>query len=97
MANSDINKKVQKAYPEFIEAVDGLAVDDLKKKLLSYAKENEVVQAHVKAISEPGEALYLAKAAVSEITGPINDTKKAIKLKMSYLVLLIEEKGGQVP
>lgn len=93
----DVKKKVQKNYPEFPEAVDGLSVSDLKQELLRYAKENENVTDHLNRLNEPGEALYLAKANVSEITGPINDAKKAIKLKMSYLVSLIEEKGGSVP
>lgn len=97
MGKLDVRTKVQKAYPEFPEAVDGMSVDSLKQELLRYAKETENVVQHLENLNEPGEVLYLAKAAVSEITGPINDAKKAIKLKMSYLVSLIEEKGGSVP
>lgn len=92
-----LQQQVREKYPEFPEAVDGLSVDSLKAKILEYNKENENVNAHLEKLNQPGEALYEAKAAVSEITGPINDTKKAIKMKISYLVQLIEEKGGSVP
>lgn len=92
-----LQEQVRSKYPEFPEAVDGLSVEDLKKRVLSYSKENENVNDELARLNEPGNALYIAKAAVSEIAGPFNDAKKAIKMKISYLVQLIEEKGGSVP
>jgi hypothetical protein len=93
---SKLTEKVQKKYPEFTEVVDGMSVENLKKSILQYNKHNEEINDQVNLLNEPGNALYLAKAAVSEITGPINDSRTAIKLKISYMVQLIEEKGGSV-
>lgn len=96
MAKS-VREKIQKDHSYFSDTVDGMSVEDLKQEILRYTNETETVNKTLESLNEPGEALYLAKAAVSEITGPINDAKKAIKLKISYLALLVEEKGGSLP
>lgn len=85
-----IQEKVQKEYPEFVSTVDGASVADLEQKLSTYAKyqvDNENAQ-------ENDEELENAKALVKELSGPYNDTKKALKLKMKYIIALITEKGG---
>lgn len=93
----DVRKLILKDHEYFAQAVDGLAVDALKQEVLRYAAETEKTTAYLEQLNEPGNPLYAAKAAVSEIVGPINDAKKGIKLKLSYLSLLIEEKGGSLP
>jgi len=97
MAKKSVKQQIQEKHEYFSDAVDSMGVDQLKTQILSYTKETENVTKALEQLCEPGEALYLAKAAVSEITGPINDTKKALKLKISYLALLVEEKGGSLP
>lgn len=86
----DIRVTVQKLFPEFPEVVDSLSVDDLEKRLSQYAKEAENVQ----DAKEADEALEEAKNQVSEYSAPYSDAKKAIRLKMRYLIALIGDKGG---
>lgn len=81
---------VQKQYPEFTPTVDGLSVSELETKLSTYAKEAE----KVKTAKEEDEELTQTKALASELAGPYNDATKAIKLKMSYIIALIKDKGG---
>lgn len=81
---------VQEKYPEFTPTVDGLSVADLEGKLSSYAKEAE----KVKVAKEEDEELNQTRALAAELAGPYNDATKAIKLKMSYIIALIKDKGG---
>jgi hypothetical protein len=86
----NVKDVVQKEYPEFAATVDGLSVADLEKKLSTYAKEQEkVIEAQERDVG-----LEDAKAKVSELSGPYNDAKKAIRIKMRYLIAIIRDKGG---
>lgn len=86
----DIRVVVQKQFPEFPEVVDGLSVDELEKRLSQYAKEQETVE----DAKDADEALQQAKDQVGEYSAPYKDAKKAIRLKMKYLIALIGDKGG---
>jgi len=86
----DIRVQVQKEMPEFTEVIDTLSVDDLEKRLSTYAKESESVD-DAKAADE---GLELAKDQVKEYSAPYSDAKKAIKLKMRYIIAMIGDKGG---
>lgn len=88
----DIRTTVQKLFPEFPEVVDALSVDELERRLSGYAKE----QVSVEDAKEADEALASAQDTVKEYKAPYSDAKKAIGLKMKYLVSLIGEKGGSV-
>jgi hypothetical protein len=90
--NVEKKKKVQKKFPDFCEVVDSMSVKDLEVKLNLYAKENERV---IKA-KEDDQDLKRAQELVSELVAPYNDAKKALALKMFYIVSLIEEKGGDI-
>lgn len=86
----NIRLTVQKQFPEFPEVVDGLSVDELEKRLATYTKEAEAVE---QAKKRDG-ALNTAKDQVSEYSAPYKDAKKAINLKVKYIIQLIGEKGG---
>lgn len=86
----DIRTIVQKQFPEFPEVVDGLSTEDLEKRISSYAKEAE----NVEDAKEADEALNEAKDQVAEFSAPYKDAKKAIRLKIRYLIQLLKEKGG---
>lgn len=88
--SKSVQEQVQKNYPEFTATVDGLSVQDLEGKLSTYAKEADKVDEAKKA----DEELTRTKALVAELSGPYSDTKKAIGLKMKYIISLIKEKGG---
>lgn len=88
----DIRVKVQKEMPEFTEVVDALSVEELEKRLSQYAKESESVD----DAKEADEGLEQAKAQVKEYSAPYSEAKKAIKLKMRYIIAQIGDKGGAV-
>jgi len=95
MAKQDNKTKVEKNYPDFVEAVQGLSVKELEARLVVYAKEQEKVNKAKTQDLEEGD-LGRAKAQVSIMEGPYNDATKAIKAKSSYIIDLIGEKGGNV-
>jgi hypothetical protein len=82
--------KVQKQYPDFVDMVDSMTVDQLEDRLNIYAKEQE----KVKKAKEADMDLKNAKELASELGAPYADAKKAIDLKTSYIISLIGEKGG---
>ena len=83
-----LKKKCQKDHPTFTETVDGMALGDLEKKLLEYAKYRE----QTLLAQKKDEGLQAAKDVVTELNGPYRDTLSALKDKMAYLNLLFEEK-----
>lgn len=85
-----IKTKVQTDYPEFTDGVDSLPVDKLEENMLKYAKYREETE----MAKKKDEALEKAKNEVKELQAPYNETLKALKLKMAYLGLLIQEKKG---
>lgn len=90
-AGKTVQEKVQAEFPEFVESVMGLSVEQLEKRLSDYAKHRDEVEESKKA----DEELETAKAVVSEMAAPYNDALKAINLKSKYIVAYIKEKGGQ--
>lgn len=89
-AKKDIKAIVQKQFPEFPEVVDGLSLDDLEKRISTYAKEAE----NVNDAMDADEGLQGAKDQVAEYSAPYKDAKKAIRLKIRYLIQLVKDKGG---
>lgn len=84
-----IKKKVQKKFPDFTDAADGMALEDIKKNLSLYANYREQTELAKKKDQE----LEMAKERVKFLAGPYNDTVAALKLKLSYLHVLLAEKG----
>lgn len=83
--------KCQKDYPEFCQEVDALGADALKARIVSYQQS----LAESEACKENDDELKQARAKVSELNGPYQDVKKAVKIKTSYLVELLAEKGKE--
>lgn len=80
-------KKVQKKFPDFTDNVDSLPLDELEKNMLIYAKHRESVEWSRKQDIE----LTRAQEAVKDLQAPYKEALSAIKLKMSYLNMLIED------
>jgi len=84
-------KKVQKDYPEFADSSDGLPLEELRKNLGIYSKyAQETIMAR-----EKDEELQIARDNVKELAGPYNDTLKALKLKLAYINIRMDEKKGE--
>jgi hypothetical protein len=87
-----LEEKVQSEFPEFVETVMGLNVQELEKRLSDYAKNRHEVQESKKN----DEALKEIASQKSEMEAPYRDALNAIELKSKYIIKLIEEKGGNV-
>lgn len=85
---TEIEKKLEKIHQGFTDTVAGLTVKDLEVNILMYAKHSDDTQEFLKK----NEAIKSAQEQLKELKGPSLDMLKALKLKMSYLHLLIKEK-----
>lgn len=82
---------VEKEMPEFASEVAGLSVEGLEGRLVQMAKSLEEVE----EAKEADEGLAAAREAAKQANAPYVEAKKAIRLKSSYLVHLVKEKGGK--
>jgi hypothetical protein len=87
-----VEEKIRKEMPDFVEAVVGLSVDELNTRVLNLAKELEAID----AAKEQDLELERAQELVNEYSGPYREGKRVAKLRIKYLISLIEEKGGAV-
>ena len=85
----EIRKKVQKKFPDFVDTADGMSLEDIKKNLSMYANYREQTE----LARKKDEDLQMAKEKVKFLAGPYSDTVAALKLKLSYLHVLLAEKG----
>ena len=93
MKNKDkLMKKVEKDYPEFVSAVETLSGEDLERRILDYAKEQERIDEEL----DSNEVIKSIKENLKEIRAPFIDCKKAVKNKMRYLMALHEDRGVPV-
>ena len=83
-----LKTKAQKDYPEFTGSVDALKVEDLEANLLRLAKYREETE----MAKKKDELLERARTQVTDLQAPYNDALKALKVKMAYLGLLIQDK-----
>lgn len=87
-----VRSKVEKQMPEFADEVAGLSVEQLNSRLAELAKASEAVR----QAKEADEGLEEAQANVSLLAAPYREAKSAIGLKTTFIVGLIQEKGGDV-
>jgi len=83
-----VKTRAQKDYPDFTDSVDGANLETLEQNLLRYAKYREETEMGKKK----DEDLEKARNVVTELQAPYNDTLKALKVKLAYLGILIEER-----
>ena len=81
--------KVRKEYPEFVEEVVGLSVEELNNRLAMNAKQ----VAEIEDAKEADEALFSLKEEVKLMSAPYSEAKKALNQKTRFIVELIKEKG----
>ena len=84
--NDKFQKKFRKKFPDFVNATDGLCLEDLNKKLLTYSKYREETE----LAKQNDQKLNDAKELASELSAPYRDTLNALKMKLAYLHLLIK-------
>lgn len=69
---------------------DSICVEDLEQQIIIQTMKSEDQK---QKMSEDVDVIN-AKNELSEAKGPFNDAKTVLEFKISYLYLLIEEKGG---
>jgi hypothetical protein len=84
-------QKIEKEMPDFISEVAGLSVEELNARLSRLAKDYEAIE----EAKEADEGLREAQDTARELRAPYADGKKAIRMKSSYIVALVKEKGGE--
>lgn len=85
-----VSVQIHKDNPEFADACNSLSVEQLNARLAAIAKDAEAIE----DAKESDAGLEEAKALVSELSAPYRDGKKAVRLKMRYLIYLLKEKGA---
>jgi hypothetical protein len=88
---TEIEKKLEKIHHGFAQTVAGLPLKDLEQNLLMYAKHNEDTQHALRNSKEIKEA----QEQLKELKAPYSDMLKALKLKMSYIHILMKEQAGE--
>ena len=86
-----IEQVIKENYPEFLEEVQGLSVEQIDARLAQMQKD----KVEIDKAKEADEKLEAAKATVKELSAPYRDAKKAINQKSEFLVKLAEEKGSK--
>lgn len=85
-----VQEKVQTEYPEFATEVAGETPAQLNNRLAGLAKYLEQTE----EAKENDNQLEIAREQVKELSGPYNDTKKALRIKSKYIITLLREKGA---
>lgn len=93
MAKKSWKEKVEDEFPDFVATVSSLKTDGLNSKMLEYSKHLQEVEETMERLTEEGSEVFNLRASVKEILGPVNDAKKAVKLKMRYVNELLKESG----
>lgn len=85
----NVQTQVQKEMPEFAAEASSLSPEGLVNRVVQCSKDAEEVD----NAKEADEGLQQAKEEARLLGAPYSDAKKAIKLKIRYLLALLEEKG----
>lgn len=84
-----IKKKCEKDFPEFAEMCANADSDSLQKQLARLANYKEETELALKK----DEDVERAKETLGELKAPYQDSIKALKVKISYLHVVLTEKG----
>jgi hypothetical protein len=85
---SALKKKVQKEHPVFTDSVDGLPLKELKESVLIYSKYQHETDMALKN----DEQIERVAQSLNELKAPYRDALKALKMKIQYLHLLMQDK-----
>ena len=84
-----LKKKLEKTVPEFLDSVEGMGVEELKKQVMTCEKHIYEVDVGM----ENEEKLDAAKDIVKEFSAPYRETKTLQQNKIKYIMHLLQEKG----
>lgn len=81
--------KVEKELPEFAALANSAATMELNAKIAELTKGLEEVREALKN----NEKIHNAREELKLLTGPFNDAKKTINLKIRYLIDRVKDRG----
>jgi len=84
-----IKQKVEKDFSSFSDVVNNMGKEELEKELFRLANYREEVQ----LAKGEDEGLKNAQEEVRAMAGPYNDTLKALKLKSTFIHIILKERG----
>jgi hypothetical protein len=97
--NWKFKKKIEKAYPHFVESLNLQDVKSLEYNLMMYAKQRgdmELALQMDKKIKELKEKEKEFKDRRTELEKPYKDSLKNIKDKLDYILLNLKERKGEI-
>lgn len=77
-----VSAKVEEEFPEFASEVASLSQDELKNRVVSLVESLRQIDDELKN----NEKIQEAKEVLKEMTGPYRDAKKALSLKVKFLL-----------
>lgn len=86
----NIEMKVQKEFPEFVDEVAKLSDEEVVARLVQLTKDGDALE----QAKEADEGLEEAQNKASELAAPYRDGRKVIRLKSRYLIAILKEKGA---
>lgn len=84
-----LEETVRKEMPEFAEEVQSLSASELNDRIANYAKDVEAVQDAVEA----DQGLEQAREQVNQLSAPYREAKKALRMKIRYIIGMTKEQG----
>lgn len=84
----EVQKKLDKQFPGYSDAVNGMTNTELKEQVVSMNKSIE----EIALAKDADEKLEDAEALVSELKAPYDEATKKAKMKLQFMNLLLKSK-----
>jgi len=84
----EVQEKLDKAFPGYSDAVNGMTLTELKDQVVSMNKNIE----EISLAQEADSKLEDAEALVKELKAPYTEATKKAKLKLQFMNLLLKSK-----
>ena len=88
---AEIQKKLDKEYPGYSDAVNGMTLSELKEALTVMSKNIE----EIKLAREGDNKLEDAKALVTELEAPYKEALKKSEIRLKFMSLLLKLKTDE--
>ncbi len=87
-----LEQTIRDDMPEFAEEVQGITEVELNERLAQLAKDAEAVN----DAQDADEDLQEARDKASQLNAPYVDSKKAVRLRSRYIILLLKQRKGEI-
>ncbi len=84
-----VQQEIKESNPEFHDEIVGLSKEDLDSRIVQLVKDLEEVD----NAKEQDEGLQALRQQAKEAGAPYRDAKKAIKVKIKFILETLESRG----